>query len=143
MKKTGTMIAALLAGAAFAPGAAQAQTRGGFEVGVELFDYSYRERMEGQTVVRDDGRFVGLTLGYVGKLGDGWFLRGRLSGAAGSVDTGPRARSSIPTSEEVPARQRLPGHRQLWRSCRPRLHAFRRHLDHAVRRLRQPGPRRQ
>jgi hypothetical protein len=101
MTKTGTMIAALLAGAAFAPQAAQAQTRGGFEVGVELFDYSYREQVEGQTVVRDDGRFVGLTLGYVGKLGDGWFLRGRLSGAAGSVDY--RSEGSIidPDGEEA------------------------------------------
>jgi hypothetical protein len=101
MKKTGTMIAALLAGAAFAPEAAQAQTRGGFEVGTELFDYSYREQLEGQAIVRDDGRFIGLTLGYVGKLGDGWFLRGRLSGAAGSVDY--RSEGSIidPDGEEA------------------------------------------
>jgi hypothetical protein len=76
----------LLAGAAMAPTAAEAQTRGGFELGVEVFDYGYRERDAGETVVRDDGKFVGVSLGYVQKLGDGWLLRGRLAGAAGSVD---------------------------------------------------------
>jgi hypothetical protein len=80
------MIAALLAGGAIAPHAAQAQTRGGFEVGVEVFDYGYRERDEGETVVRDDGQFVGLAIGYVETLGKGWFLRAELAGAAGSVD---------------------------------------------------------
>ncbi|HEX9946659.1 MAG TPA: hypothetical protein VGA98_03885 [Allosphingosinicella sp.] len=96
MKKTGTMIAALLAGAAFAPGAAQAQTRGGFEVGAELFDYSYRERLEGETIVYDDGLFGGFHLGYVETIGGGLFLRGKLSAAVGSVDY----RSPDPTGDE-------------------------------------------
>jgi hypothetical protein len=80
------MIAALLVGAAFAPGAAQAQTRGGFEAGVEVFDYSYRERFEGETIVYDDGLFGGFHLNYVETIGGGLFLRGKLSAAAGSVD---------------------------------------------------------
>jgi hypothetical protein len=91
MKRTGTMIAALLAGAGFAPGAAQAQTvsagtRGGFEVGVELLDYSYRERLEGETIVYDDGLLAGFHINYVETIGGGLFLRGKLSSAAGSVD---------------------------------------------------------
>jgi hypothetical protein len=86
MKRTGTMIAALLAGAALAPGAAQAQTRGGFEAGVEVFDYSYRERLDGETIVFDDGSFGGFHLAYVETIGGGLFLRGKLSAATGSVD---------------------------------------------------------
>lgn len=86
MKKTGITIAALLAGAAFAPGTAQAQTRGGFEVGVEIFDYNYRERVEGETIVYDDGLFGGIHLNYVETIGNGMFLRGKLSGSTGSVD---------------------------------------------------------
>lgn len=65
---------------------AGAQTRPGFEVGAEVFDYRYRERVDGATVVRDDGTFVGLTLGYVETLRNGWFLRARGDGAAAEVD---------------------------------------------------------
>jgi hypothetical protein len=86
MKKRNILIAALLAGASFAPAAAQAQTRGGFEAGVEVFDYAYRERSEGETVVYDDGRFAGFHLGYVERIGSGLFLRGKLSASVGSVD---------------------------------------------------------
>lgn len=85
MKK---VIAALMAGsfAIASAEAVQAQTRPGFEIGAELFDYSYRERLEGETIVRDDGRFGGFRIGYVETIGKGWFLRGRLSAAVGSVD---------------------------------------------------------
>ncbi|HEX8126020.1 MAG TPA: hypothetical protein VF548_10605 [Allosphingosinicella sp.] len=86
MKKTRIVTAALLAGAGFASGTAQAQTRGGFEAGVEVFDYGYRERDEGETVVYDDGQFAGFHLGYVERIGRGLFLRGKLSASAGSVD---------------------------------------------------------
>jgi hypothetical protein len=86
MKRLGTTLAALLAGAAVAPGAAQAQTRGGFELGAELFDYSYRERLDGQTIVYDDGVFGGFHAGYVETIGGNLFLRARLSAAGGSVD---------------------------------------------------------
>lgn len=68
------------------PAAAGAQARGGFEAGVEAFDYSYRERYDGEPVVWDDGKLFGLRLGYVQRLGKGWFLRAQLSSAAGSVD---------------------------------------------------------
>jgi hypothetical protein len=91
MSKTWTRIAALVAGAATA-GAAQAQapsragTPGGFEVGAEVFDYSYRERFEGETVAFDDGALGGLRLDYVETIGSGLFLRARLSGATGSID---------------------------------------------------------
>lgn len=86
MKRTGTMITALLAAAALSPVAARAQTRGGFEAGVEVFDYGYRERLDGETIVFDDGQFGGFHLGYVETIGGGMFLRGKLSVAAGSVD---------------------------------------------------------
>jgi hypothetical protein len=91
MKRTGTMIAALLAGAGFMPGVAQAQTvqsgtRGGFEAGVELFDYGYRERLDGETIVYYDGLFAGFHLNYVETIGGNMFLRAKLSSAAGSVD---------------------------------------------------------
>lgn len=65
---------------------AAAQTRPGFEVGAEAFDYGYRERVGGETVVRDDGAFLGLTFAYVETIGDGWFLRARADAAAGEVD---------------------------------------------------------
>ena len=86
MYRTGTFVAALISGAALAPGGAQAQTRGGFEAGVEVFDYSYRERLEGDTIVYDDGLFGGIHLNYVETIGGGMFLRGKLSAAVGSVD---------------------------------------------------------
>jgi hypothetical protein len=86
MNRIGTTIAALLAGATLTPGAAQAQTRGGFEVGAEVFDYSYREQLEGETIVYDDGLFGGFHLNYVETIGGGMFLRGKLSAAVGSVD---------------------------------------------------------
>lgn len=86
MEKFGTAFLALLAGTALAPAAAQAQTRGGFEIAAELFDYGYRERDSGETIVFDDGAFGGFRVGYVETIGDGLFLRGRLSAAFGSVD---------------------------------------------------------
>lgn len=74
----------LLAAAGAAP--AGAQTRGGFEAGLQVLDYNYRERLEGTTVVRDDGPMVGLTLGYVETIGNDWFLRARVDGASGEID---------------------------------------------------------
>lgn len=65
---------------------AEAQTRPGFEAGVQLFDYGYRERLEGETIVRDDGRFIGVTGSYVETIGGGWFLRAAAATASGSVD---------------------------------------------------------
>jgi hypothetical protein len=85
MNKNGVKLVAA-ACAAMAASAAGAQTRGGFEVGAELFDYNYRERLEGETIVKDDGLVTGLTLGYVETIGNGTFLRARLKGASGSVD---------------------------------------------------------
>ncbi len=61
-------------------------THGGFEVGGELFDYSYRERDGGATIVRDDGTFGGITGTYVETIGSGWFLKARLTLGWGSVD---------------------------------------------------------
>ena len=86
MKRTITVIAALVAAAGTAPGTAQARTPGGFEAGVEIFDYAYRERQEGETVVYDDGLFGGFHVTYVETLGGGFFLRGKLAVATGSVD---------------------------------------------------------
>lgn len=85
MKKIGIMLLGA-AGAASFPSDVEAQTKGGFGIQAELFDYNYRERQEGQVVVRDDGLFGGLGLSYVETLGGGAFLRGRLSVAFGSVD---------------------------------------------------------
>ncbi|HEX8309384.1 MAG TPA: hypothetical protein VF645_13290 [Allosphingosinicella sp.] len=96
MQKTGTMNAALVAGAGFPPGTAQARTPGGFEAGVEVFDYAYRERLEGETVVYDDGLFGGFHVNYVETLGGGFFLRGKLAVATGSVDY----RSPDPAGDE-------------------------------------------
>jgi hypothetical protein len=67
-------------------GTAEARTRPGFEIGGELFDYRYRERFEGETIVRDDGTFGGLTFGYVETIGGGSFLRVKLGVSFGSVD---------------------------------------------------------
>lgn len=84
MKKSGIILAAAVAAAS--PAAALAQTPGGFEIGAEAFDYNYRERHEGETIVFDDGKFFGARLGYVETIGGGWFLRARLGVAFGSVD---------------------------------------------------------
>lgn len=65
---------------------AAAQTRPGFEVGALGFDYAYRERVDGRTVVRDDGVFGGLSASYVETLGDRLFLRARFDASAGEVD---------------------------------------------------------
>ena len=65
---------------------AQAQTRPGFEVGAQLFDYDYRERLDGATLARDDGKFIGITASYVETVGSGWFLRAVTSTGSGSVD---------------------------------------------------------
>jgi hypothetical protein len=81
------VIVALLAGGAMVwTGEAAAQTRPGFELAGELFDYGYDERLEGELVAEDDGTFGGFALGYVETLGGGSFLRARLSAAVGSVD---------------------------------------------------------
>lgn len=78
------MVAALGLLAAGSPTAAQ--TRPGFQVGIEAFDYRYRERVDGATIVRDDGTFVGVSFSYVETLRDGWFLRVAGDGAAAEVD---------------------------------------------------------
>jgi hypothetical protein len=85
MKKSGIKLVAA-ACAVMAASNAHAQTRGGFELGAELFDYSYRERFEGELVAQDDGLFGGIGLGYVETIGNGIFLRSRLNVAVGSVD---------------------------------------------------------
>jgi len=72
--------------AVFGTASARAETRGGFEVGAEAFDYAYRERVEGETIVFDDGTFGGARLDYVETVGGGTFLRSRLHVAFGSVD---------------------------------------------------------
>jgi hypothetical protein len=77
-------IAAL--GALAAASSVEAQTRPGFQVAVEAFDYRYRERVDGATVVRDDGVFAGLAFSYVETLRDGWFIRVAGQGAAAEVD---------------------------------------------------------
>ena len=63
-----------------------AQTRGGFEAGLKATDYNYRERLDGTTIVRDDGPMVGLVLGYTETLGGGWFLRVTAEATSGSID---------------------------------------------------------
>lgn len=85
MSKTGIKCVAA-ACAAMMASTAGAQTRGGFEVGAEAFDYNYRERFEGETIVRDDGIFKGITLGYVETIGGGTFLRARMNIVFGSID---------------------------------------------------------
>lgn len=65
---------------------ARAQTRPGFEAGAQLFDYRYRERLDGETVARDHGKFIGLTASYVETIGRGWFLRAATATGSGSVD---------------------------------------------------------
>lgn len=86
MQKFSIATLALLAGTLLAPDAAEAQTRGGFEIGAEVFDYGYRERDSGETIVFDDGTIGGIRLGYVQKIGGGVLLRARLSAGFGSVD---------------------------------------------------------
>ncbi|HEV2079696.1 MAG TPA: hypothetical protein VGR19_07360 [Allosphingosinicella sp.] len=65
---------------------AQTQTRKGFEIGAEVFDYSYRERFEGETVAKDDGTFGGATVSYTAGLGGNFVFRPKLSIDYGSVD---------------------------------------------------------
>jgi hypothetical protein len=76
----------MAAGTALLATSAQAQTRGGFEVGAEVFSYGYEEFDQGNKVVRDEGTFGGLHFGYVETIGNGLFLRALVNGAVGSVD---------------------------------------------------------
>lgn len=85
----------LLAAPAAAAEVQQTSTRGGFELGVEVFDYGYRERDDGATIVRDDGTFGGATASYVETVGSGWFLKARLSLGWGSVDYASDEGSSL------------------------------------------------
>ncbi len=85
--KTSLLFLAGTCGLAFlSPVQAHAQTRPGFEVGAQLFDYKYRERFEGEAVASDDGTFIGLTASYVETIGSGWFLRAATSTGSGEVD---------------------------------------------------------
>ena len=61
-------------------------TRGGFALGVEVFDYSYREKVDGANVVSDDGTFGGFSVDYVETIGSGWFLKARTRSSFGSVN---------------------------------------------------------
>ncbi|MBA3676849.1 MAG: hypothetical protein H0W74_05530 [Sphingosinicella sp.] len=85
MNNRGIMVVTSIFAAMLAEGAS-AQTRGGFEVGAEVFDYNYRERQDGQVVAKDDGIFGGASVGYIETVGGGAFLRARLNIAFGSVD---------------------------------------------------------
>lgn len=86
MKTSLFLLAGACALASYSPAQAQTQTRPGFEVGAQLFDYNYRERLDGSTIVRDDGKFIGLTASYVETIGSGWFLRAATDTGSGSVD---------------------------------------------------------
>lgn len=85
MKKSGIILLGM-AVAVVSEVPAQAKTRGGFQLGLERFDYRYRERFDGETVASDDGTFGGFHLDYVETIGGEWFLRSRLALAYGSVD---------------------------------------------------------
>jgi hypothetical protein len=68
---------------------AQAQTRPGFEAGLEAFQIGYKEFDEGDLFIREEGSMLGIHLSYVQPIAGGLFGRVRLSGAAGSVDYDP------------------------------------------------------
>ena len=68
-----------------AASAAQAQTRQGFEIGVEGYTYRYDETFEGVEILEDQGRLFGLTLDYGRGLG-AWELRLRGRASGGYVD---------------------------------------------------------
>jgi hypothetical protein len=88
MKKTmfGLMFGASIAAIATP---AVGQTRPGFEAGLEAFSTGYKEFDEGDLFIQQDGHMVGIRLGYVQPIAGGLFVRGILSGAAGSVDYDP------------------------------------------------------
>jgi hypothetical protein len=86
MKQISTMMGVAMAATSLVPTGAQAETREGFEAGIELFDYKYREQSDGETIVYDDGTFTGIHVAYVETIGSGLFLRAKLSAARGSVD---------------------------------------------------------
>jgi Autotransporter beta-domain len=65
---------------------AVAETRPGFEAGVETYDYAYSETYENDVILRDDGRFLALHVGYTKVWQGGTFFRARLGVGSGSVD---------------------------------------------------------
>lgn len=85
MVSSGTILLGMAA-AALSEVPTQAQTRGGFQLGLEGYDYSYRERFDGETVASDDGTFGGFHVDYVETIGRPWFLRSRFALSYGSVD---------------------------------------------------------
>lgn len=84
MKTTIFLLAGASGLASLSP--AEAQTRPGFEIGAQLFDYQNRERFEGETVVKDSGTFIGFSGSYVETIGSGWFLRAAAATGSGEVD---------------------------------------------------------
>ena len=88
MKKI-VLAAAATACAASTAAPALAQTRPGFEAGLEAFQIGYKEFDEGDLFIREDGRMIGIRLGYVQPIAGGLFGRIILSGAAGSTDYDP------------------------------------------------------
>jgi hypothetical protein len=65
------------------------QTRPGFDVGLEAFQYGYKEFHEGELFIREEGQMLGIRLSYVQLIAGGLFGRAIVSGAAGSVDYDP------------------------------------------------------
>ncbi len=66
--------------------AAQAQSRQGFEIGVEGYRYDYEEEFEGARIVEDQGRLYGLTLEYGRAFRGAWDFRVKARAAGGRVD---------------------------------------------------------
>lgn len=96
MTKSTIGVLAISCAAISAPALARdTAARGGFELGAEIYDYSYRERFEGATVVRDDGTFGAFTANYVETLSRGWLLKARLTLGWGSVDYASNAGSRL------------------------------------------------
>ena len=88
MKKIVSMLAAGACAAGIAT-PALGQTRPGFEAGLEAFQIGYKEFVEGDLFIREEGSMLGIRLGYVQPIAGGLFGRVLLSGAAGSVDYDP------------------------------------------------------
>jgi len=85
------IVLALAASACAAATASPAvgQTRPGFELGLEAFQYGYKEFDEDDLFIREEGQMLGIHLSYVQPIAGGLFGRVTLSGAAGSVDYDP------------------------------------------------------
>lgn len=106
MRKIVAVLAATVCAVSIADPAA-AQTRPGFEAGLEAFQIGYKEFDQGNLFIQEEGNMLGIRLSYVQPIAGGLFGRAILSGAAGTVDYDPLDEPVVKDIEQSSGRVEL------------------------------------